>query len=87
MSLFSKCSNGLRGFLGSTLNWNSLGIPEFIQKCNAAIHEFHSMVKQIHKNEQIINGVIGLAQPPPAPFSASVFHICPTHMCTHVDTR
>uniref|UniRef100_A0A7S4D2X3 Dynein-1, subspecies f n=1 Tax=Eutreptiella gymnastica TaxID=73025 RepID=A0A7S4D2X3_9EUGL len=43
-----------------TLNWNSLGIPEFIQKCNAAINEFHSMVKQIHKNAQIINGVVNL---------------------------
>ncbi|RKO94122.1 dynein heavy chain and region D6 of dynein motor-domain-containing protein [Blyttiomyces helicus] len=32
------------------LNWNSLGIPEFIQRCNQEINKFSSMVNQIRKN-------------------------------------
>ncbi|ORX45970.1 hypothetical protein BCR36DRAFT_332447 [Piromyces finnis] len=32
------------------LNWNSLGIPEFINKCNQEITKFGSLVNQISKN-------------------------------------
>ncbi|KAJ3328734.1 Dynein heavy chain 10, axonemal, partial [Blyttiomyces sp. JEL0837] len=32
------------------LNWNSLGIPDFIQRCNQEINKFGSMVNQIKKN-------------------------------------
>ena len=32
------------------LNWNSLGITEFIQRCNQEINKFSSMVNQIRKN-------------------------------------
>ncbi|KAI9351727.1 dynein heavy chain, N-terminal region 1-domain-containing protein [Zopfochytrium polystomum] len=32
------------------LNWNSLGIPDFIQRCNQEINKFSSMVNQIKKN-------------------------------------
>jgi dynein heavy chain len=32
------------------LNWNSLGIPEFITRCNQEINKFSSMVNQIRKN-------------------------------------
>lgn len=34
----------------SRLNWNSLGIPEFIQRCNQEINKFSSLVNQIRKN-------------------------------------
>jgi dynein heavy chain len=32
------------------LNWNSLGIPEFIQKCNMEIQKLSSLVNQTRKN-------------------------------------
>ena len=32
------------------LNWNSLGINEFINKCDSAISKFESLVNQIQKN-------------------------------------
>ncbi|XP_064619187.1 dynein axonemal heavy chain 10-like isoform X2 [Lineus longissimus] len=37
------------------LNWNSLGISDFIAKCGSAIAKFESLVNQIQKNAQDIN--------------------------------
>ena len=37
------------------LNWNSLGINDFIQKCDSAIGKFESLVNQIQKNARDIN--------------------------------
>lgn len=37
------------------LNWNSLGINDFIQKCDAAISKFESLVNQIQKNARDID--------------------------------
>lgn len=42
----------------SPLNWNSLGIPDFIASCNKAINEFQSLVNQVQKNSSIIEKVI-----------------------------
>ena len=40
------------------LNWNSLGIPDFLALCNKAINEFNSLLNQVHKNSSIIEGVV-----------------------------
>lgn len=40
------------------LNWNSLGIPEFIQRCNQEINKFSSMVNQIKKNSANISNLV-----------------------------
>jgi dynein heavy chain len=40
-----------------TLNWNSLGILEFIQACQKAINTFQQIVKQVQKNSAIIEQV------------------------------
>ncbi|KAI8814786.1 dynein heavy chain and region D6 of dynein motor-domain-containing protein [Cladochytrium replicatum] len=40
------------------LNWNSLGIPEFIQRCNQEINKFSSMVNQIRKNSSNIANAV-----------------------------
>ncbi|XDV20914.1 hypothetical protein PO909_026119, partial [Leuciscus waleckii] len=37
------------------LNWNCLGIPQFIQRGNQATSKFESLVNQIQKNEQDID--------------------------------
>ncbi|XP_059165934.1 dynein axonemal heavy chain 10-like isoform X2 [Physella acuta] len=37
------------------LNWNSLGINDFIAKCDSAIAKFESLVNQIQKNARDIN--------------------------------
>ena len=37
------------------LNWNSLGINDFISKCDSAIGKFESLVHQIQKNAKDIN--------------------------------
>eukprot|EP00898_Chlorokybus_atmophyticus_P006649 jgi/Chlat1/6986/Chrsp56S00523 len=42
----------------SPLNWNSLGIPEFITSCTKAINEFNSLVHQVQKNASIIEKVV-----------------------------
>lgn len=42
----------------STLNWNSLGIPDFYQTCLKQIGEFDNVVKQIQKNALVIRGVV-----------------------------
>eukprot|EP00906_Rhabdomonas_costata_P000974 RCo001402 len=41
-----------------TLNWNSLGIAEFIHAAHSAINKFHSKVKEIQKNAQNIAVVV-----------------------------
>ena len=41
-----------------TLNWNSLGIKEYINKALGAIGEFHAMSKEIHKNSSHIAQVV-----------------------------
>ncbi|KAJ3144485.1 Dynein heavy chain 10, axonemal [Geranomyces variabilis] len=40
------------------LNWNSLGIAEFIQRCNSEINKFSSMVNQIRKNSANISSAV-----------------------------
>ncbi|GBG66229.1 hypothetical protein CBR_g57832 [Chara braunii] len=42
----------------SPLNWNSLGIPDFISTCTKAINEFNSLVNQVQKNSNIIEKVV-----------------------------
>ncbi|GMH41526.1 hypothetical protein BSKO_09436 [Bryopsis sp. KO-2023] len=42
----------------SPLNWNSLGIPDFITSCNKAINEFQSLGNQVQKNSSIIEKVV-----------------------------
>ncbi|XP_067660223.1 dynein axonemal heavy chain 10-like [Haliotis asinina] len=37
------------------LNWNSLGINDYVQKCISAIAKFESLVNQIQKNARDIN--------------------------------
>lgn len=40
------------------LNWNSLGIPEFIHRCNVEINKFSSIVNQIKKSSANIEQVV-----------------------------
>jgi dynein heavy chain len=59
--LFSSQINELRRVMkpGFTrLNWNSLGIPEYLQKCNHEITKFSSLVNQTRKNSASINRAI-----------------------------
>lgn len=55
----------------SRLNWNSLGIIDFIGRCNAEIGKFNALLSQIRKNstavETIIDQIAGavLVQEPP----------------------
>ncbi|KAJ8284497.1 hypothetical protein COCON_G00033470 [Conger conger] len=37
------------------LNWNALGVPEYISRCNQATAKFESLVYQIQKNERDID--------------------------------
>jgi dynein heavy chain, axonemal len=37
------------------LNWNSLGIPDFIKKCDQEISKFQSIVNQIQKNASMVS--------------------------------
>ena len=41
-----------------TLNWNSLGVKEYINKALAAIGEFNAKSKEIHKNSAHISQVV-----------------------------
>lgn len=56
----------------SRLNWNSLGIPEYLVKCNQEINKVSSLVNQIRKNSSNINHIIDqisqciLVKEPPA---------------------
>ncbi|KAJ3349859.1 Dynein heavy chain 10, axonemal [Entophlyctis luteolus] len=42
----------------SRLNWNSLGIPEFISRCNQEINKLSSIVNQIQKNSSNISNAV-----------------------------
>jgi dynein heavy chain len=42
----------------SRLNWNSLGIPEYLVKCNQEINKVSSLVNQIRKNSSNIKHII-----------------------------
>ncbi|CAG9462277.1 unnamed protein product [Pedinophyceae sp. YPF-701] len=42
----------------SPLNWNSLGIADFLASANKAIKEFQSLVSQVHKNSSIVQSVV-----------------------------
>lgn len=35
----------------SPLNWNALGIPDFVASCNKAINEFQALVNQVRAQE------------------------------------
>ncbi|KAJ1496773.1 Dynein heavy chain 10, axonemal [Coelomomyces lativittatus] len=40
------------------LNWTSLGISDFIQKCNQEINKFSSLVNQVRKNSANVSHVV-----------------------------
>ncbi|XP_075390744.1 dynein axonemal heavy chain 10 [Tenrec ecaudatus] len=44
------------------LNWNSLGISDYIVRCKQAIGKFESLVHQIHKNSDDINSRLTLIE-------------------------
>uniref|UniRef100_A0A8C6ZHZ5 Dynein axonemal heavy chain 10 n=1 Tax=Nothoprocta perdicaria TaxID=30464 RepID=A0A8C6ZHZ5_NOTPE len=44
------------------LNWNSLGISDFIIRCTQAIGKFESLIHQIHKNSEDINNKLLLIE-------------------------
>ena len=44
----------------SRLNWTSLGILDFIQRCNLEINKFSSVVAQVHKNANSIMHTINM---------------------------
>ncbi|NWJ04820.1 DYH10 protein, partial [Crypturellus undulatus] len=44
------------------LNWNSLGISDFIGRCTQAIGKFESLIHQIHKNSADINNKLLLIE-------------------------
>ncbi|KAG8146106.1 hypothetical protein E2320_012501 [Naja naja] len=44
------------------LNWNSLGIGDYILRCTQAIGKFESLVHQIHKNAEDINNKLLLIE-------------------------
>ena len=59
-TVFSEKLKRLRAVLQpgySPLNWNSLGILEFVEKCKEAINEFASLVTQVKKNGGVIEQV------------------------------
>ncbi|CAD7701503.1 unnamed protein product, partial [Ostreobium quekettii] len=60
-SLMSQKLRQLELVLGpgfSPLNWNSLGISDFVASCNKKINEFQSLVNQVQKNSSIIEKVV-----------------------------
>ncbi|KAL9651290.1 hypothetical protein ABK040_001243 [Willaertia magna] len=42
----------------SVLNWNSLGIDEFIKRCNSEISDFQSTVQKLQRNAAVIRSLI-----------------------------
>ena len=40
------------------LNWNSLGIPDFIEACDRGIATFETTVNSVQKNSELINKCI-----------------------------
>jgi len=66
-----------QGFV--TLNWNSLGISEFVQACNKAINTFQQVIKQVQKNssiiEQVVYSIAGSKLVTEPPFDAEVLDL------------
>lgn len=96
--LFAVHINELRRVMkpGFTrLNWNSLGIPEFIQRCNMEINKLSSLVNQTRKNssnigraiDQIANAVL-LVEPPKTEIidAHEYFDLINRHRSTVLDT-
>ncbi|KAM5237710.1 dynein axonemal heavy chain 10 [Ctenodactylus gundi] len=44
------------------LNWNSLGIADYITRCKQAIGKFESLVHQVHKNAEDITSKLALIE-------------------------
>uniref|UniRef100_A0A4X2JQB9 Dynein axonemal heavy chain 10 n=1 Tax=Vombatus ursinus TaxID=29139 RepID=A0A4X2JQB9_VOMUR len=44
------------------LNWNSLGIADYLGRCKEAMGKFQSLVHQIHKNSDDITSMLGLIE-------------------------
>ncbi|XP_050408300.1 dynein axonemal heavy chain 10 [Patella vulgata] len=44
------------------LNWNSLGISDYVSKCQSAIAKFESLVNQIQKNARDIHQRLGMIE-------------------------
>lgn len=42
----------------TVLNWNSLGIDDFIKRCNKQIDNFQSIVTKVKRNTSIIRGLV-----------------------------
>uniref|UniRef100_A0A7S1KN20 Dynein-1, subspecies f n=1 Tax=Percolomonas cosmopolitus TaxID=63605 RepID=A0A7S1KN20_9EUKA len=42
----------------TVLNWNSLGIEDFIKRCNKQIDNFQSIVTKVKRNTSIIRGLV-----------------------------
>lgn len=42
----------------NTLNWNSLGVPEFTTVTNKAINEFQTLIAQVQKSSSMIEKVV-----------------------------
>ena len=42
----------------SVLNWNSLGITEFVQQCRKAISDFNTRIGQVLKNKKDIEALV-----------------------------
>ncbi|XP_075256614.1 dynein axonemal heavy chain 10-like [Convolutriloba macropyga] len=53
------------------LNWNSLGISDFIQKCTSQIGKFESLVNQIQKNSSDVESRLHIVE------SANLFKVPP----------
>ncbi|KAJ3321068.1 Dynein heavy chain 10, axonemal [Boothiomyces sp. JEL0866] len=96
--LFAAHINELRRVMkpGFTrLNWNSLGIPEFIQRCNMEINKLSSLVNQTRKNssnisraiDQIANSIL-LVEPPKTDIidAHEYFDLINRHRATMLDT-
>ena len=54
------------------LNWNSLGIPDYVSRCEQAIIKFESLVNQVQKNDSDIEERLHLIE------SVKLFEIPPT---------
>lgn len=57
VQFIDELRNSLKPGMDS-LNWNSLGIPDFIQKCEGEINKFQSVVNQVQKNASMISSVV-----------------------------
>jgi dynein heavy chain len=60
-SLLTQHVENLKGVLKpgfDTLNWNSLGIADFIQTCRNGIGDFQSIATQVQKTSAYVEGVV-----------------------------